>query len=585
LAPGVSLERAEASARALGTRLAADWPGVYDGRVLYTWPAEDFFGSGPRPFMLVLLGAVAFLLLIACANVANLLLMRATGRRRETGVRVALGASRGRLIAQLLIESFLLALAGGAFGVLLAWLGTRGAAATVPVDVQRYLPGFGAIRLDARAFVVAAVVSMISGVLFGLTPALAGSKVDLVTTLKDGGGGESRRPGARRLRAALVVGEIALALMLVAGAGLMVTTFRRISLSYPGFRTERVLTAAVTLPGPDYASDSVVTRFWGRLRESVAGLPGVQSAELTTVLPMTWNDERTTFYSATERPERVDLAPVAGFRRVSGGYLQGLEVPLVSGRFLSITDRQEQPAVAVLSESAARRFFRGGDALGRQLVRGDRSMEVVGIVRDVRGNPLTADAPLDVVYVPLEQWAARTAYVVAATRGNPTSLTPELQAAIGRLDPRLAAGEVTPMERVVSTVTSPQSATATMLVASAVIALVMAAIGTYGVMSYAVARRTRELGIRAALGASRGGVLQLVVGGAARMALAGVGIGVVGALALGRGMQAILFDTSPSDPWVLGAAALLLGAVALVAAYLPARRAASVAPIIALRNE
>jgi ABC-type antimicrobial peptide transport system permease subunit len=212
-------------------------------------------------------------------------------------------------------------------------------------------------------------------------------------------------------------------------------------------------------------------------------------------------------------------------------------------------------------------------------------MEVVGIVRDVRGNPLTADAPLDVVYVPLEQWAARTAYVVAATRGNPTSLTPELQAAIGRLDPRLAAGEVTPMERVVSTVTSPQSATATMLVASAVIALVMAAIGTYGVMSYAVARRTRELGIRAALGASRGGVLQLVVGGAARMALAGVGIGVVGALALGRGMQAILFDTSPSDPWVLGAAALLLGAVALVAAYLPARRAASVAPIIALRNE
>ncbi len=224
--------------------------------------------------------------------------------------------------------------------------------------------------------------------------------------------------------------------------------------------------------------------------------------------------------------------------------------------------------------------------MGRRLVRGNRSMEVVGVVGDVRGNPLTADAPLDVVYAPLAQWTARTAYLVIPTRsGDPMTLAAAPQAAVGRLDPRLAAGEVTPMNRVVATVTSPQSATAQMLAVSAIVALVLAAVGTYGVMSYAVARRTRELGLRAALGASHGGVVRLVVSGAARLALTGVAIGLVGALALGRGMQAILFDTSPSDPRVLGAAAILLGVIALVAGYLPARRAASVDPIVALRNE
>jgi predicted permease len=311
----------------------------------------------------------------------------------------------------------------------------------------------------------------------------------------------------------------------------------------------------------------------------------VEAAELTTVLPMTWNDQRATFYPATERPERPEDAPIAGFRRASSGYLKGLEVPLVSGRFLAATDRPDGPAVAVLSESAARRFFPGGDAVGHRLARGDRLMEVVGIVGDVRGNPLTADAPRDVVYVPLAQWTARTAYLVVPTRGNPSSLVPALQTVIGQLDPRLAAGEVAPMEQVVTTVTAPQSATMQMLAVSAVIALVMAAVGTYGVMSYAVARQTRELGIRVALGATHTGVVRLVVGGAARMALTGVGIGLVGALALGRGMQGILVDTSPSDPRVLGAAATLLGVVALVAGYLPARRAASVDPIVALRNE
>lgn len=584
LAPGIEEEQATAAIAGLGARLAMDWPAAYEGRVLYAQPAETLVGEGPRPFMLVLLSAVAFLLLIACANVANLLLARATGRRRETGVRIALGASRGRLAAQFLIESLLISLAGGVLGVVFAWWGTRATAATVPVEVQQFIPGFGAIHLDARAGIVAAVVSVLSALLFGLAPALAGSRVDVVSALKDAGRGETRRSASRRLRSSLVVGEIALALMLVYGATLMVATFQRLSVSYPGFRTDHVLTGVVTIPEADYPSDSSVVQFWDRLREDVAAQPGVESAALTTVLPMTWNEERARFYPDGERPERPEDVPTAGFRRVSPGYLRALEVGSVSGRPFAATDAQERPAVAVLSESAARRFFPNGDALGRRLVTGSRTMEVVGIVRDVRANPLTSLAPLDVVYVPLAQWASRTAYVVLRTGQDPDAFVPALQAAVGRVDARLAAGDVSTMERVIEAVTSPQSATAQMLLVSAIIALILAAVGTYGVMSYTVARRTHEIGLRMALGADRGGVIRLVVGGAARLAAAGIGIGALGALALGQGMQAVLFDTSPSDLRVLVGAAALLGTVALAAGYLPARRAAATDPMDALRS-
>lgn len=585
LAPGVSAERAAAAARALGARLQADWPEAYWDRVLHAQLAESAFGEGPRPFMLVLLGAVAFQLLIACANVANLLLARATGRRRETGVRIALGATRGRLTGQYLTESMLLSLAGGALGVLLAWWGTRATGATVPVEVQQYIPGFGAIHLDGRALLVAAAVSMASGVLFGIVPAMAGSRVDVVTALKDAGRTESRRSALRRLRSGLVVGEIALALMLVAGAALMVSTFRRLSVSHPGFRTAQVLTAAVTLPQADYADDSAVVRFWDRLRESAAALPGVEAAELSTVLPMTWGEQRAQFHVEHQRPERLEDLPSSGIRRVSPGYLPTLEVALLRGRWFANTDGQGAPGVAIISERAARRYFPSGDAVGSRLVWRERPLEVIGVVRDVRANPLTSNEPLDVVYVPLAQWASRTASLVLRTRQEPTSLAPALQSAIGRLDARLAAGEVASMERVVATVTSPQSATAQMLLASAVIALVMAAVGTYGVLSYVVGRRVHEMGVRLALGATRGALVRLVVGDVARLALAGVAFGLLGALALGRGMQVILFDTSPSDPVVLMGAGVLLGVVALAAGFLPARRAAAVSPLVALRSD
>ncbi len=585
LSPGVSEERAVRAVRSLGVRLAADWPDAYKGRVLQAQRAEEVFGEGPRPFMMVLIGAVVFQLLIACANVANLLLARATGRRRETGVRIALGATRGRLVRQHFTESLLLAVAGGALGVLLAWWGVKATGATVPVEVQQYLPGFGAIRLDARAFFVAASVSMMSGILFGIVPALAGSRIDVVSSLKDAGRGESRRSALRRLRSSLVVGEIALALILVAGAALMVSTFRRLSVAYPGFRTDRVLTATVTLPQRDYPADSAVVELWDRLREATVSLPGVEAAELTTVLPMSWNDQRAQFYVEHERPLQLEDIAASGVRRVSPGFLQALDVRLIRGRWFASSDAQDAPGVGILSERAAQRYFPRGDAVGRRLVWHERPFEVVGIVHDVRANPLTSSEPLDVVYVPLSQWVSRTVSLVLRTRQDPSSLAPALQAAIGRLDARLAAGDVAPMARVVASVTSPQSATAQMLMASALIALVMATVGTYGVMSYVVGRRAHEMGIRVALGATRTDVTRLVVGSVSRLALIGVVLGVLGALGLGRGMQAILYDTSPSDPLVLGGAALLLGAIALAAGYFPARRAATANPLVALRTD
>jgi putative ABC transport system permease protein len=495
-----------------------------------------------------------------------------------------LAPPRGRLAGQLMTESMLLALAGGAVGIALAWLGIKGTAATVPLEVQQFLPGFGAIVLDWRATSVAAVVAILAGILFGLVPALTGSSVDVNTALKEGGRSESGRSG--KLRNALVVVEIALALILAAGAALMAMTFRQLSMSDPGFRAESVLTAAVTLPDGAYADDRSITTFWDQLRESLAAMPGVAAAELTSVLPMSWGESRIGLYPHGEPPDRPENAPSAGFRRVSPGYLGALEVPVVRGRLFTEADSADGLLVVILSETAARRLLPGREVVGQRLVLRDRVVEVVGVVRDVRANPLTSASPTSVVYAPLSQWPARTVSVVLCARGgDPAALTPGLQRTVAHLDSRLAAGDVTTMKRAIAVVTSPQSATAQMLLASALIALLMAAIGTYGVMAYNMAHRTREIGVRLALGATTGGVVRHVMGGAAKLAGIGVVLGLAGAVALGPSMQAILVDTNPADPGVLTGAAVLLGVIALVAAWLPARRASRVDPLEALRAE
>ncbi len=586
LARGVSQSEAQAAIAALGSQLASAYPEASAGWVLLMEPLEDTFGRGPRPFMFVLLASVGFVLLIGCANVANLLLVRATVRRREMAMRVALGASRPRIVRQLLTESTAIAIAGGAVGALLALWGIEAMAAAVPVEVHRFIPGFGQIRLDARALGVAALVAAGSALLFGLAPALAAADTDLQGALRDGGRGTVSGRSTGRLRSTLVVTEIALALVLLFGAQLMVATSRRLLNTDPGFLTHGVLTLGVTLPETDYASDSAVASFATRLEDDVAQLPGIEAAGATTVLPLSWGEHRTAVEVDGQPLRRREDAPVIGLRLVSAGYLAALQVQLLRGRLLSRDDDARHPAVAVISEAAARRLWRGEEAVGRRLrVRDQRWVEIVGVVGNVRGNPLVTDDPAPVLYLPMRQWPARSFALVVRTPGEPTALAPAVQRAIAGLDARLAAGDVVPMPRVVLAAVSPQRATAQTLVAAAVLALVMAAVGTYGVIAYAVAQRTHEIGVRVALGATGADVVRLVLRQALVLAAGGIAVGIAGALLMGRTMRAILYETDAGDPVAVGSVALVLAVVALVASVVPARRALRVDPMDVLRTE
>lgn len=592
LAPGVGAERAAAEVATLGRRLAETYPDASAGWTLNSEGAEEFFGGGARPFMIVLLAAVVFLLLIACANVANLLLVRAAGRRREIAVRVALGASRWRIARQVLAESALIACAGAALGCVMALWGLGVSAAGVPAEVRQVLPGLANLRLDWHVLALAAAAAAASALLFGLAPALTAARVDVQGCLKDGGRQEGSGSRIRHLRSALVVVEMALGLQLLVGATLMVETFRRLSFTDPGFRTSGVLTLAVALPEDAYAGDSLVTRFFDDLQDRVAALPGALAVGATTVLPMSWGTDRTAVEIEGRPLRRPEDAPTVGIRRVSTSYAGALGIPVLRGRALSRMDGPDAPAVALVSDAAARRLWPGESAVGKRLRARDLVaegqapwIEVAGVVADVRGNTLTDDDPLPVLYVPCRQWPSRAMTLVVRSAGDPEGLAPAIRREIAALDSRLAASDVATMPSVVASNVSPQRATARTLAAAALIALVLAATGTYGVMAYGAARRTREFGVRIALGATPAGIIRLVLRQSLTLAAVGVALGVFGALAMGRGMRAILYETDPGNPFILGGAALALGVVALVAGWVPARRALRVSPMETLRAE
>jgi len=588
LAPGVSRETADAAVAALGARLTATYPAASTGWVMSAEPVERYFGQGPRPFMNVLLAAGVLVLLIACADVANLLLSRATGRQRELAVRIALGASRARIVRQQLTESVLIAAVGGALGVLLAGWGLSGLAASVPVEVRAQIPGFGELHLDGRALLVTVAVAVLSGLAFGLVPAFAAAKTDVQGSLKEGARGDSggTRSSGGRLRSALVVAEVALALMLLVGSAQTLGTYRRLALTDPGFRADGVLTLAVSLPAADYPKDSDVVRFYRSLEDRLAALPGVSAVGATTVLPLSWDEERRGVTVEGVPPRRPEDVPRIGLRIVSPGYLDALGIPVVRGRGLAATDEASSPPVAVVSGAAAGFLWPGQDPLGKRFkVASDDWVQVVGVVGNVRGNPLMGGATQFAVYLPERQRARGATSLVLRASGDVTRLAPLVQREIGALDSRLAGGDVMPMRRVIASALSPQSATAQTLVVAAVVALLLACIGLYGVMAYSVARRTQEIGVRVALGASAAGVVRLVLRHALTLTLAGVAIGVVGSLALSRGLQAILVGSKAGDPVTLIAVAVVLAAVAATASAVPALRAARVDPMEALRSE
>jgi putative ABC transport system permease protein len=586
LKPEVSLQRAQADLDLINQRLKKQFPNEYAANGVRVVKLQEDIVGILRPALLVLLGAVGFLLLIACANLANLLLARATGRKREIALRAALGASRPRLVRQALTESILLALGGGMLGILVARWGTS-AISAMGVKV---IPQLVDVGIDLRVLGFTAAVSLFTGVLFGLVPALQSSAPNLNDVIKEGGRG-SHGATHRALREVLVTTEIALALMLLIGAGLLLRTFGKLHGVDPGFNPKNILTMAVALPSSKYPFGSAKpVVFYRDLLDRIRVLPGVLSAAAVSILPLGGDFDTAgaevegQVYGPGEQPspERYIVTP---------DYFRAMQIGLLRGRTFSEADHQDAPLVVLVSATAAQGWWPNQDPIGKRMrlpgttpEQGQIWRTVVGVVKDVKQAGLDAAHTMQ-VYVPHAQYRNDQLTLVVRTASDPLSFTKAVREQVSALDKDLAVSDVASMEQVLSGSIAAQRFSTVLLGSFAMLGLLLASVGVYGILSYSVAQRTPEIGIRVALGAEEWDVLSLVVGQGLRLALLGVGVGTVAALALTRLMSSLLFETSPADPATLVSVAGLLGAVALVASYIPARRAAKVDPMVALRYE
>ncbi|MFL6260968.1 MAG: ADOP family duplicated permease [Thermoanaerobaculia bacterium] len=587
LAPGATLRQARAEADVLGHRLATQYPKAnasYFQTMTVDSLEERMLGDTRKPLM-ILLGAVGFVLLIACVNVANLLLVRAAAREGEIVIRAALGAGRGRIVRQLLTESLVLALAGGAAGVALASWITRTLVALGP----RGIPRLEQARVDGTALLFALGISLLAGVLFGLAPALQTSRTDLSGVIREGTRGSKGR--GTRARGLLVVVEMALAVVLLAGAGLLIRSFSRLQNVDPGFRAGHVLTFKVTLPQGKYPDDPRVRAFTSALLERAAALPGVTAAGATAFgLPLSGEDESLTFTVAGRPPAPPGKEESIRIATVTPGYFKLLGIRVARGREFLPQDRDGGQPVVMINEAAARQFFPGEEPLRKRVEIGWRvngvphGGEIVGIVADFKQDALQREVEPQ-LFMPYDQAPVEALSVVLRSSGDPGALAPEIRPVVHALDPDLPVYELQPLAESVAGSTSQSRFYMLLLGGFAVIALLLAAVGIYGVIAYAVRQRTQEIGIRMALGASRDKVLRMVVGQGMILALVGAVAGLLGALVATRGMRSLLFEVSASDPATYTGVALVLVAVAAVAAYLPARRAARTEPNLALRGE
>ncbi len=587
LAPGVSLERARSDMDAIAARMQRDFPDSNAKLGATVIPLSEEVLGNTRDAVLVLVVAVGCVLLIACANVANLLLSRATVRRREIAVRIALGAGRGRIVRQLLTESLLLSLVGGALGLGVAMWSFDVLTALIPEGTS---PSAG-LHLDGRMLLFTAAVSILTGVMFGLAPALTASRQELGEELKAGA-----RAGAGvasgRLRGALVVAEVALAFLLLTGAGLMVQAFVHVRSLDPGFRPENVLTARTSLPSPRYDEVARRNAFYEQVLTRVAALPGVVSAGYTSYLPLTNRGGTAGFTIEGRPPLRAGEILDANFREVSADYLKTMGIALRGGRFLEARDGATTERVVVVNEAFTRQFLPGEDALGKRIAlgRGDdlEWMRIVGIVGDVKQMGLERAGRAE-MYVPYTQVNAHDFYsprdLAVRTAGEPMALAGAVREAIWEVDGLQAVANVRTLESILDHELAPRSTQANLLGAFAVLALILASLGLYGVLSYTVAQRRREIGIRMALGARAGKVVGMVVAQGLVLTAAGIALGLVGAVALTRALASLLYGVSASDPLTLLGVAAALVIVAFLASYLPARRAARVDPMVALRSE
>jgi predicted permease len=592
LHPGATLAQARAEMAAITARLEQEFPGT--NRDVVVSGLHDTVAGSVRPALLVLLGAVGFVLLITCANVAHLLLARAAAREREIAVRAALGATRGRLVRQFLTESLMLALAGGAAGILLALAGIRILVALSPAN----LPRIETVRLDATALAFVAAVSIVTGVAFGVAPALQAARRNVGESLKEGSRGSTEGGGRSRLRRLLVASEFALALVLSAAAGLMIRSFVGLMAIDPGFDPRGVLTMVVSVTGSREAAPHRRAAFYQELVRQVRAVPGVQAASAINHLPLAGDVWGWPFQIEGRPLPGPGESPTAAYRVVLPGYFGAMGIPIIRGRDVAETDRLGGPGVVVVNDWLARRHWPGEDPIGKRIALDDPRQEsswvtVIGVVKNAVRSEWAA-VPEDEIFLPylqtrtyLERPATHYSYLtlVVRTDGNASGLAPAIRGVVASLNPGVPVSQVQTLEDVVAQATASPRFHLLLLTGFAGVAVLLAALGIHGVMSYAVSRRTNEIGIRMALGATPAGVLRLVVGQGMFLALAGAAAGIVGALGVTRLMSGLLYGVQPSDPATFITVCVLLGAVALAASYFPARQASRIAPLTALRHD
>jgi putative ABC transport system permease protein len=581
LRSGATREQAQAEISAIQSRIAQRTPALEDlGAILL--PLQETLVGNVRQGLTLMLAAVGFVLLIVCVNLANLMLSRGPLRRREFAIRMALGATRVRLIAQLLTESLLLAVVGGALGVLLAFWGVEALATSIPVD----LPRLEEVRVDGLAVLFALLISVLTGALFGLWPAIRATRLELNETLKVGGRALTKGPGSGRLSGALIVVEVGLSVLLLVGAGLLMRSFVRVMSVDKGFKVENVLIADLSLSPTKYMEIAGRREFYSRLLEQVDSLPGIRASAVITGAPLA--KESTVTVITDESTPQVPILerPLVDRRYISPSYFRTMGIPLQQGRLFDESDRKR--AVVILSEKIASRLWPGEDPIGKRIREGDETpSEVVGVVGDIRSSALEKE-PSSAMYLPYWQGDISDLSEMALmvrTNVDPQSMSGVLREEIRKIDAETPIAEMKTMERVVSESVSRRRFQMFLLSIFAGVALLLASVGIYGVVSYSVTERTNEIGIRLALGAERRDVFRLVLKEGMIPALTGVSIGLVAAFALARLIRSLLFGVSPTDPSTLLVIGAALTVVALLACWIPARRATTVDPMIALRYQ
>jgi predicted permease len=580
LKPGVTIEQARANMDAIAVALEKQYPDSNTNNRVSVTPLLDVIVRDVRPRLYVLLAAVACVLLIACANVANLLLARATTRQKEIALRAALGASRWRVVRQLLTESVLLASLGGLLGLALAKWGVKLLIAISPNTIPRA----NEVGLDMRVVAFTAAVSILTGVIFGLVPAWQASRTDVNEVLKEGGRGSTGR--RHWFRSGLVVAEVVMTLVLLVGAGLLIRSFHRLQNVDPGFGVENLLTFNVALPQRKYAEPPQRVNFYNQLLQNLRNLPGVESVAMASGLPLGNNGWQTS-YNIIGRPEPArGQRPITEVAHVSPDYFKTMGITLLKGRYFTEQDTRESPRVTVIDEEFARREWPSADPLGQQLrTGGDNPITIIGVVRRVRMEGLREDSGRVQSYYPYQQIALGGMSVVLRTAGDPMSLAAGVRQQVLAVDPDQPIFNVQTMGEIWNLSIAPEKLVLMLLIVFASVALVLAGLGIYGVMSYTVTQRTHEIGIRMALGARPFDILRGVVGQGMALAGVGVGIGLAAAFGLTRLMRGLLFGVSASDPLTFAGVAVTLVLIALAACYVPARRATKVDPMVALRYE